>query len=132
LVETFRQQRIDNFLANLGGKATTNYRIRRLAGSKTGNARVLLVIGRNALEGRCDLISRNIQNQLASTLGVQNRAMLVAFMVVVVFGMVMASSRISRKRLDVAFDGFSRTQRFAFRAQPAPIEIPNIWPSDPQ
>jgi len=39
---------------------------------------------------------------------------------------LMASSRISRNRLDVAFNGFSRTQRFAFRAQPAPIEIPNI------
>jgi hypothetical protein len=85
---------------------------------------MLLVAGGNALEGLCNLISGNIQDQLAGTFRVQNGAMLVAFVVVVVVGVVMTSNWFSRVGLEVTFKGFSGTQRFAFQAQTAPIKIP--------
>jgi len=58
--------------------------------------------------------------------------MVVAFVVVVVIGVVVTSSWFSRVGLEVTFEGFSGTQRFAFQAQPAPIKIPNPRALDPQ
>ena len=47
--------------------------------------------------------------------------MLVAFMVVVM--VLMTGNTFSRIWLLIAFEGFSRTQRFAFQARGAPIEL---------
>lgn len=49
--------------------------------------------------------------------------MLVAFVVMVVVMMLVTGSSFGRIGLLVAFEGFSRTQRFAFQAQRAPIEL---------
>jgi hypothetical protein len=40
--------------------------------------------------------------------------------------MIVASCSLSRVWLKVVFDGIRRTQRFAFHAPPAPIDLP-LW-----
>jgi hypothetical protein len=48
----------------------------------------------------------------------------VTFVIVVVCGVVVTCSSFIRNGLNAAFEGFSRTQSYAFQARQAPIELP--------
>ncbi len=125
LVEALRQQGVDDFLANLARKAAANHRLRHLAGAETGNLGIFAVVGGDAAVGLRDLFGRNVQHQLAGALRVQDRAVLMAFVVVtcmiVTFVSVIfvpcACRSFCRFWLKVVFDGVGRTQRFAFQAR---------------
>ena len=50
LVEALRQQAVDHFLADLGGKAAPDHRLRHLAGAEAGNLGIFLIVARHAAE----------------------------------------------------------------------------------
>ena len=74
LVEALRQQAVDDFLANLGGKAAANDRLRHLAGAEAGNLGIFAVVGGHAAVGLRDLVGGNVEHQFAGAFRVQNRA----------------------------------------------------------
>ena len=101
LVEALRQQAVDDFLADLAGKAAANHRLRHFAGAEAGNLCVFAVLAGDAAVGLRDLFGGNVEHQFAGALGVQNRAVVVAF-VVVAFMVVSLRDRGLRARARAA------------------------------
>ena len=121
LVEALGQQAVDDFLANLAGKTAANHRLRHFAGAEAGNLGIFAVLAGHAGVGLGDLVSGDIEHQLAGAFRIKNRAVAVRprdrgrdlrgrGLMIVIVG--------RRFRLRVVFESVRRTQRFAFQARP--------------
>ena len=73
LAEALRQEAVDDFLANVGREATLDDRLGYFAGTEAGNLGMSLVIARDPAERFGYVFSRNVQDQLAGTVGIQDR-----------------------------------------------------------
>src|ERR1700733_12118596 len=107
LVETLRQQAVDDFLADLRGETPADDRLGNFAGTKPGNAGVLLIIPRHIAEGFRYVFGRNVEHQFAGAIRIQNRTVRVCMAVFVI--VVMRGDYFRRGGV---FDGVSGTQLF--------------------
>ncbi len=115
LVEALGQQAVDDFLADLGGKAAADDRFRHFAGAEAGNLGVFAIVGRDFAVGLGDFFGGNVDHQFAGALGIENRAVLV------VVGLLRRDrDRAGVSRFRIAFEGAAGAQHFPSVAH-API-----------
>ena len=88
LVEALGQQAVDDFFADLSGKAAADHGLGHLAGAEAGKLGVLLVVAGHGAEGFRYLFRGNIQHQFAGAFRIQNRPMLMFVVVIVIVAFV--------------------------------------------
>src|SRR5581483_8380093 len=97
------------FFANFAGKTPPHHRLRRLAGTESGELCIAAIVAGHTLVGLGDFVGRHINRQLARAFRIENGAVLVimTFMIVmfvaVVVVIVFMGSRTSRVGLGVVF-----------------------------
>ena len=106
LVELFGQNLIQHVFANLIGVLALDDAFRSFAGAETWDAGIFLIVPRDAAESLGYIFGGNVQHYFAGAVRIQDGAMVVVVMLVIVCMAFVAS----RFLLRCVFEGVNRTQ----------------------
>ena len=118
IAEPLRKQAVNNLFADLGGKTAADNGLGHFAGPKAGKLGEFLIIAGDAAKSLRDFVGGYVKYQLARTLRIEHRPVLMLMVVIVAFVVVRL---LGCTRGWISFESVSGAQRFTFRARQAPI-----------